>query len=385
MARFYLLFLVFFIILTANAQTSCRPGIAMIDYSGHNDHFPNPDMDSIIAIRPDILIDNTPGGFWHGQCLPPIYSPYGIKVYSYVHGSYESYDSATLISQIDAIDLDGAYGVFLDEVSTSLDAHKKSYLLTMINEAHAKGLKIILNPGTNTFDTFLYRADYIMTDEHFTTRSMSASELVNPSKIIVVNEGVTTAAAAAAVTDSARSKNFAYSYACTDYMVIPSWIRAYMTLVTYPTPTPTVTMTGATLYSNIIYGNQWYSVTTGLIPGATGGSFTPSASGSYYDIVTQSGCASAPSDTLTISPTGMITAIKGCDFRIYPNPASEFLHIDNAESADFVICDLIGRVVVGRRIDGKQEVISLSELSPGIYMIEIVANGYRTVAKFVKQ
>jgi hypothetical protein len=122
-----------------------------------------------------------------------------------------------------------------------------------------------------------------------------------------------------------------------------------------------------------------------LIPGATGRTFTSSASGSYYDIVTQSGCVSGPSDTFDISPTGMITVIKGSDYLIYPNPASEFLHIDNAQGASIIIRDLIGRTVISRRPDGQKDLISLSELSPGIYMIEIVTNGYKVIAKFIRQ
>ncbi len=364
----------------------------MIDYSGHNDHMPNADMDSIIAAHPDILIDNTPGGYWNGQCLPSVYAPHGIKVYSYITGGREGTeygtsedDSAANIARIDAIALDGAYGVFFDEVSTYPNSAGKGYLLAMINEAHAKGLKIILNPGTYTFDTFLInRSDFVMTDEHYTTRSMSASEAVNPAKVIVVNEGVTTAFAAAAVTDSARSKGYAYSYACADYMIIPTWINAYMSLVTFVTATPTITLSGGIFYSSTAYGNQWYSTASGAVAGATAQTFVPSTPGLYYDIVTQSGCQSGISDTLAFYPMDVAFTANTCNYRVYPYPANDQLFIDNAKATTITVYNIIGKVLLSRKLSTNNEKISLSELNPGIYLAEITGSS-KTIIKFAKE
>jgi len=290
------------------AQT-CSPQIAMVDYGYHDDHSSNPHLATIQAVKPDILIDNTPHGYWGGQCLPPAYNAYGVHVYSYITGGYEGTkyrsdedNNAANLARISGIKNDGAAGVFLDEVSSHPDAAGRAYISDMFEQAHASGLKIILNPGTPDFDTFLVsHSDYIVTDEQYDgRRKPTASELFDLSKMIVLNDSVPDADSAAKVTDGARNNGLGHSYACTKYIEIPSWINDYMSLINHPTPIPVITKQGSTLYSNAPYGNQWYGTSTGVIPGATAQDFTPGAQGSYYDIVTTAGCSSGPSDTINI-------------------------------------------------------------------------------------
>jgi YVTN family beta-propeller protein len=83
-----------------------------------------------------------------------------------------------------------------------------------------------------------------------------------------------------------------------------------------PAPaTPTVTASGTlalcsggsvTLTSSSTSGNQWYDGTT-VITGATGQTYTATASGNYYVVVTNAGCTSAPSATHVVTVNAIPT------------------------------------------------------------------------------
>lgn len=66
-------------------------------------------------------------------------------------------------------------------------------------------------------------------------------------------------------------------------------------------PTPFISQNGIFLTSNSSTGNQWYTTATGLIPGATGQTYTITADGDFYVIVTINGCASIPSNTISFN------------------------------------------------------------------------------------
>ena len=182
--------------LNAAAQTPCQSSICLIDYSYHIDTSPNPAMAAIDSFKPALLVCNTPHGLYGDQDLPAVYHPFGIQVYSYITGGYEGSkymtsedDSATNIGRIDGIALDGADGVMLDEVSSILTPQKKGYITAMFNKCRAKSLKLIVNPGDNSFDTFLIsHSDYVISSENFTGMTPpSSSELAAMSHMIVLN------------------------------------------------------------------------------------------------------------------------------------------------------------------------------------------------------
>ncbi|MEO8150566.1 MAG: T9SS type A sorting domain-containing protein [Bacteroidia bacterium] len=79
-----------------------------------------------------------------------------------------------------------------------------------------------------------------------------------------------------------------------DTLVIPGFIN------TIAPPTVIITQSAGTLYASPAFTYQWYSV-SGLIPGATGSSFTPATVGNYYVVVTNSSGCSATSNTLTVN------------------------------------------------------------------------------------
>ena len=93
----------------------------------------------IVNARPQVLIDNTPAGFWGANCNSAYFQSQGIQVYSYIHASYSTFPLAQNLAYVDAIAAEGTYGVFLDECNPRAD----SYVRAIYERAKARGVKLI--------------------------------------------------------------------------------------------------------------------------------------------------------------------------------------------------------------------------------------------------
>jgi hypothetical protein len=70
---------------------------------------------------------------------------------------------------------------------------------------------------------------------------------------------------------------------------------------------------------------------------------------------------------------------------VYPNPATDYIVIDNADKADITISDLSGRIVHRQTAVGNKENIPVASLVQGIYIVTVQANNYTIVNKFIKK
>lgn len=71
----------------------------------------------------------------------------------------------------------------------------------------------------------------------------------------------------------------------------------------------------------------------------------------------------------------------------YPNPASNQLHLSVSNkyaSFDVKICDMAGRVVLNQTYDRSKQVIDISSLSEGIYILSATSETTRDVIRFEK-
>jgi hypothetical protein len=82
---------------------------------------------------------------------------------------------------------------------------------------------------------------------------------------------------------------------------------------------PVVTANGAVLTSSVATGNQWYYEGTGLIPNATGQTYTATITGWYWCTVTVNGCTSDTSNHVYVLFVGQ-DEIAGASFNVYPVP-----------------------------------------------------------------
>ncbi|MEO9481914.1 MAG: Ig-like domain-containing protein [Ekhidna sp.] len=70
------------------------------------------------------------------------------------------------------------------------------------------------------------------------------------------------------------------------------------------------------------------------------------------------------------------------DIRVYPNPVIDFLIIDSEESIELSVFDLNGREMPFKQIDEYK--IDISELNPGMYILEVETSTGRTKSRIIK-
>ena len=89
--------------------------------------------------------------------------------------------------------------------------------------------------------------------------------------------------------------------------------------------------------------------------------------------------------TITIIPTNTINDFskKSC-IKLFPNPTSDLIFIKNIHPAQLNIYDQSGLIIKTIKIKESDKTISLNELKPGMYFIEIVSNNYVEVLKIIK-
>jgi hypothetical protein len=100
---------------------------------------------------------------------------------------------------------------------------------------------------------------------------------------------------------------------------------------------------------------------------------TYSQSGTYIDVIPNTvGCDSTITLNLTLSFTGITENIKS-NFTVFPNPASEVLNViipyDSNES--YILFDSRGRMVIEGKLTGIETQISLTTITPAVYMLQI--------------
>ncbi|MBS1774227.1 MAG: serine hydrolase [Bacteroidetes bacterium] len=149
-----------------------------------------------------------------------------------------------------------------------------------------------------------------------------------------------------------------------------------LNVVVNPKPaTPVVSQAGNILTSNAPTGNQWYNA-SGMIAGATGSSYNITSSGIYYSIVTLAGCKSDTSNKFNATYNG-INTIAGNDemWMVFPNPATNnmYCRINGVISDDMQlnIYSITGVLVKSEHITQNEQNISCTDLSNGIYVVEL--------------
>jgi len=128
---------------------------------------------------------------------------------------------------------------------------------------------------------------------------------------------------------------------------------------------------------------QWLDCNNGFaqVPGATGSTFTPTASGSYAVEVTQSGCTDT-SSCYTVIGIGIAEESAWQDVSFLLDPSSEEIILSGAQQltdAGIALLDAQGRILRSERIVGNLTRWSVAGLPQGVYLLRIhAAQGDRT-------
>ena len=156
------------------------------------------------------------------------------------------------------------------------------------------------------------------------------------------------------------------------------------------TEDPAITVAGNVLTSNVTSGNQWL-LNGEEIDGATATTYTPEVTGEYSLQVSRNGCilTSAPV-LITVTVTG-IMEFKNREVTVYPNPASDRIRIHLQSGlpgrCSYSIANMLGRRVAAGEMEPEKTPggaeINISQLPPGVYLLNLRAGGGNFQGKFV--
>lgn len=151
-----------------------------------------------------------------------------------------------------------------------------------------------------------------------------------------------------------------------------------------PTPFAGIYLDGSTLQSASTTGTQFQWFLDGVaIPNAIWPYHTPTVNGDYFLVVSDGTCSDT-SSTITYNQVGLNEVDKHSVF-LSPNPVSNLIQIHNLnETYHYKIYDATGRLVKeeNHQTDG---VISLTELSSGVYVINLYNDQLNISRRFIKK
>ena len=165
------------------------------------------------------------------------------------------------------------------------------------------------------------------------------------------------------------------------------------TLVTiHSIPTPLLTVTGNDLTCNPGGLNYTWYHDGNLLIGANAQTHTASLDGAYYVVLEDSNGCIGISDTVQLIVTGTEDLNFSNSIKLFPNPSGNTVNIEVANERKLTgmkieVFDLNGRNLEIRRIEQNmnQLKLDLSDLSPGLYMIQFSSNNQQTTLKLFKQ
>lgn len=170
-----------------------------------------------------------------------------------------------------------------------------------------------------------------------------------------------------------------------DTIVFSNYIRVY------PSPLPfEISHTGNALFApqNFV-SYQWYYLHQ-LISGATDYFYVPLQTGDYSVSVTDSNSCGAFAEIPNVKVGMDVQPGNSFQFEIFPNPATDILYVfvslsSSLPDADLEISNALGERLMTGKIKEERTSITIKNLSPGIYFIDVMNADNRWIKKFIKQ
>jgi hypothetical protein len=158
-----------------------------------------------------------------------------------------------------------------------------------------------------------------------------------------------------------------------------------------PPPTPTVSAIGNVVSSSPAAGYQWYW-NGSPVAGATGQTYTATASGWYSVWTNNGGGCQASSSAINITMTGVNELSAFQNTEIAPNPARETLYITMrsgyTKTVTYSIKNTLGQAVKHGKFDpltGEKTTLDLGSLAEGAYILNLSTEGSSINYKFIRQ
>jgi len=155
-------------------------------------------------------------------------------------------------------------------------------------------------------------------------------------------------------------------------------------------PNLNVTQNGETLSADEDGATyQWINCNDNTaISGEINQSYTAIANGNYAVIITSANGCSDTSACFAITAVGISESDLQNAISISPNPANDIINLKVNSSmlgSTYRMIETTGRVILTGKIASENSEIDISNLSKGIYFLEILINGKRQTLKIVKQ
>ncbi len=91
-------------------------------------------------------------------------------------------------------------------------------------------------------------------------------------------------------------------------------------------------------------------------------------------------------DELTPASSASISEVSSMNFEVYPNPTSDVLTVSSeVENGTIMVHDLIGKVVLSQNINSNLNVLNVSELPKGVYLVTVSNGTESTTKRFIKK
>ena len=144
----------------------------------------------------------------------------------------------------------------------------------------------------------------------------------------------------------------------------------------FPKPNPSISRKLDTLLVDKKYDSySWYKDNV-ILPGASAAFLKLTSSGKYKVYVTDNRTCTAYSNEYTYNANG-IDLNDAHDIKVYPNPFSTELMIENIVAANIEFTDMQGRLIKRLAFANR---ISLQEILPGIYFIRLLDENNKLIA-----
>jgi sugar lactone lactonase YvrE len=248
----------------------------------------------------------------------------------------------------------------------------------------SKSLIFTVNKS-NQVITFAALADKTVGDAAFDLSATSSSNLtVNFSstsdRISIMGSQVTIVKAGRATITAAQIGNANYNAAT-------SMDRSFC----IKPPKPTVTLSNSntespTLTSSATSGNQWF-LNGAAISGATNATYNATAAGVYKVQVKVDDCVSEFSLDQALIVTGDIAVTNSPALHAYPNPTRDYLVIEGiSHQVQGKVTNLLGaNQTIRQEVKGERLLIYVSELTPGVYVLQVQEPNQTRTLRFIKE
>ncbi|MEP5338204.1 MAG: T9SS type A sorting domain-containing protein [Algibacter sp.] len=88
--------------------------------------------------------------------------------------------------------------------------------------------------------------------------------------------------------------------------------------------------------------------------------------------------------SLVIDAPLSVSEVSANQTKIYPNPVKDIFTITNSQSADIIVYNILGKVVLNKKMENNNDSVDISNLNTGVYYVSINNNGVISNKKIVK-